>query len=261
MRRGVKARVLVAAGVCLLLGGAVFGQNVLSSQAGFVYYWEGEAAVAGPTRTPGDVNTQLRVDEQLQVRKGWAEVLVTPGAMLRMSEGSALRMKNTSLEAAEFALEAGAAMLEVGRMPTGNTVRMWAGDSEVQVRQNGLYRIDVVAGELRVYGGGAVVKLVGGREVAVKRGLALRMTDTEALPVPFDTLQQDGLHAWSGRRSLSYALENLAAYHKQKRWRYVAQQMFYSPDYDMKLYSNRIPEYRLGEGPARSPLSGRRSPF
>jgi hypothetical protein len=225
----------------------VSAQAILSTRAGLVYYVEGEVAVEGPTRAPADKDLQLRPGERLLIRKGKAEVLVTPGALLRLGDDAVLRMRSTSLEAPELELEAGSSILEVDKMPMGNSVRIRLGDAYVVLKEDGLYRLDYATSNLRVYGGKADVLLPGARAIEVHPRFALRLQGKEATVRRFDSRQQDALHAWAASRSFDAALENVAAYRRQKRWRYQERGLFYDREYNVRLHSDKISERRIGE--------------
>jgi FecR protein len=201
-------------------------QKVVSAKAGLITYLQGPAFVDGQrvvlraTRFP-----QMRNGETLSTSRGRAELLLSPGAVLRLSENSQVRMEDTQLADTRVTLQRGDALIEVVQLPDGNRIQVALADTTTELTRTGLYRFGIVQndtarGTLRVYGGEALVHS-GLRTASVKRGMTVNL-DTGLNPgltvTKFDRKQTDMLHAWSARRSFDLFMSDPEARQKQNHW-------------------------------------------
>ena len=196
-------------------------QKVVSARAGLISYVErgasldGKRVVLKATRFP-----QMR-DGQILSTRGRAEVLLSPGVVLRLAENSQLRMDDGQLSNTRVTLLQGEALVEVVQLAENNRIQVeLAGTSTVLVR-SGLYRFGIspngtVQGTLRVYGGEALVR--SGVKIAdAKRGTTVKLAADLAL-LPFDRKQKDGFHTWAARRSFDLFMSDPDAREKQTHW-------------------------------------------
>jgi hypothetical protein len=129
---------------------------------------------------------------------------------LRIAESSAFRMLSNSLEDTKIELLAGSALLEVGEFDNKlNGLTVQVGEAIIEVTKKGLYRVDKVSAQLRVYEGEATV-VAGGQPLKVKEGRQALLT-VAAGTEKFDKDKGDSFHRWAARRSGYIAMANVAA--------------------------------------------------
>jgi hypothetical protein len=211
----------------LVLCGALFpltAQKVVSARAGLITYLQGPAFLDGKrvilktARFP-----QMRDGETLSTGRsgGRAELLLSPGVVLRLAESSRLRMDDTQLSDTRVTLQQGEALIEVVQLAEGNRIQVELGETSAEFIRAGLYRMGISPNEtaqntLRVYGGEALVRS-GTKIVDAKRGMAVNLNADLALS-PFDRKQTDLLHAWAARRSFELFMSDPDAREKQTHW-------------------------------------------
>ena len=229
-----------------LFGGTyLFGQNVMSARSGMIHYTEGRVLLDGK-------NVESKFGEFPQVKNGLvlaaedgrAEVLLTPGVFLRLSENSSFRMVSDALAATQVEIVSGAAILEVDELLEGNAVTVRVGDAQVAVVKKGLYRIDAEPARLRVYEGEARVTANQDKAV-VKKGRQLELGAVLSAS-NFSTKDTDAFYRWSARRAEYIATANFATarssvinYSRTGNW-------VWNPWYGMFTY---LPGYGFGYSP------------
>src|SRR5215469_17958231 len=126
MRYGV-SRLFVCG---LLAGGLPAGlsfaqQQVISAQSGTVQYVEGTVYADGQKveRKFGQFPA-LRPGDELRTEDGRAEVLLTPGAFLRLSDHSSVRMLSNSLSDTRVEVLTGSVMVECDELLKDNAVSL-----------------------------------------------------------------------------------------------------------------------------------------
>jgi hypothetical protein len=209
MRRGTWLQFAIGG---LLAGGMTAGlgfaqQQIISAQSGTVQYVEGTVYANGQRveRKFGQFPA-LRQGEELRTEDGRAEVLLTPGAFLRVSDHSSVRMLSNHLSNTRVEVLTGSVMVECDELLKDNAVSLvYQGDS-VQLEKHGLYRLDTAPAEFRVYDGEAVIQSASG-ETRLKTG---KRADLGGVLVAqrFDRqLSIDDFYQWSSQRSsnLGYA--------------------------------------------------------
>lgn len=215
VRPGLRLTTLaVGAMLVICAGRSLRAQKVISAKAGLVYFVQGRVSVAGSGRLPaGATLRQLRDGETLSTERGRVEVLLNPGAVLRLGDMSRMRIDDITLTDPRLSLESGSAVVTVSYILKPDLVVVAIGGSEVALTRAGVYRFDVsldatadrAAGKLRVYNGRAEVRR-GNSPVAtlVKRGQAVEFEDLQIATFDtktFDTKKTDDLEQWADRRS------------------------------------------------------------
>jgi uncharacterized membrane protein YgcG len=121
---------------------------------GTVNYIEGQAQLNGQPLSP---DSTLRPGDLLQTAGGYVEILLTPGAFLRLGHATQARMLSAGLADTRVQLLSGTAILEVDQLVDGTQLFVQMSASTAQVRKTGLYSFDsaqqavrVLAGELNV---------------------------------------------------------------------------------------------------------------
>lgn len=196
-----------------LLASAAVGlhaQALISAKSGLIHYVEGRVRLDGRAVEPkfGQF-PHIGVGGVLQTEAGRAEVLLSPGAFLRVAENSQVRLLSDRLSDTRLEVLAGVVLLECAELLKGNALTLQFQAHEIAIRDDGLYRLDADAAELRVYAGQAVVDS-GGPAVTVKKGAALAL-DGSLQTRRFDTKTGDALFRWSKRRAEYIAMANVAS--------------------------------------------------
>jgi hypothetical protein len=186
-------------------------QQIISAQSGTVQYVEGTVFANGQRveRKFGQFPA-LRQGEELRTEDGRAEVLLTPGAFLRVSDHSSVRMVSNRLSDTRVEVLTGSVMVECDELLKDNAVSLvYQGDS-IQLQKHGLYRLDTAPAEFRVYDGEAVVQSASG-ETRLKPG---KKADLDGVLVAqrFDRkLSADDFYQWSSQRSSNLAYATVTA--------------------------------------------------
>ena len=198
-------------GLAAMLASSAVAQNVISAKSGLVHYTEGTVTLAGKPAAPtATYFPEMKNGEELRTELGRAEVLLSPGVFLRVSENSAVRMVSNRLEDTRLELIAGSALLEVGELNAKEQqIEVAIGGSTVEISKRGLYRMDADPAQVRVYDGSLAV-IAGGQTVTVKEG---RQALLGSMPTPekFNKEKGDAFHRWAARRSGYIALANVSA--------------------------------------------------
>ncbi len=186
--------------VSLLFAGAAFAQHLVSAKAGMIQYIEGDVLLDDKLlRLSYGDSVQMENGQSLRTRRGRAEMLITTDIYLRLGKHGLLRMELNRLDDTQFALEQGSALIEVVKRRAKNQIHIRFAGGLVELKKNGLYRLDAGSRQLRVYGGEARVAK-GGKEAKVKSGKKAHL-DTNLELSQFDVNTADSLHRWAAIRS------------------------------------------------------------
>jgi hypothetical protein len=205
------ACMIKAFGLGAVLATALSAQNVISARSGLIHYVEGKVTLNGEQVVVKAAQfPEMKGGQELRTELGRAEVLLSPGAFLRLSEDSAVRMVNNRIEDTRLQVLAGSALLEIGDFDTKEqAITALVGGTGVEVKKRGLYRIDANPPQLRVYDGAATV-VADGQSVTIKAGKQTALTAAIG-PEKFDKDKGDAFLRWAARRSGYIAAANLAA--------------------------------------------------
>ena len=196
----------------LMAAGSAFAQAVISSHSGVVQYVEGRAFLAGKlVDAKFGQFPDIKQNQEFRTEDGRAEILLTPGAFLRLGENSSVRMLDTSLSNTRVELLSGSAMIESTEMPKDNAVQLVYKKDSIQLVKQGLYRLDSEPAQFSVFEGEAVVTdpsgqltLRGGKRTNLAAVLQAENFDRKAD-------DQDALYRWSDRRASYVAQANLVS--------------------------------------------------
>ena len=119
------------------------GQTVRSTRSGLLYFFDGYVFI-------GDEQVQQRFGRfqeigegrVLRTALGRAEVLLTPGVVLRVDENSAIRMVSDSLSDTRIELLRGSAIVEVSHEATNPPDTLIYKNWQVRVPQDSIARVD-----------------------------------------------------------------------------------------------------------------------
>ena len=186
------------------LSAPAYGVN--PARPGTINYVEGQASIAGQALDAKAIGTaELQPGQSLDTQSGKAEILLTPGAFLRLGDNSSLTMLSPSLTDTEVRLEKGRAMVEVAELYPENNLVIMQRAGIVRIVKTGLYEFDADHSLVRVYEGEAVVPQ-GNRDVTVKDKHELTLGGSQNAEKFNEEQSQDDLYRWSSLRS-SYTAE------------------------------------------------------
>ena len=193
--------------VVLLCGSLAVAQpRTISARAGTISYQRGTVYVDDDLvhATYGEHPPfQMRNGQRLRIENGRVELLLGIGVYLRMLGPSAIRMQETKLADTRVVVENGSALIEVAGMNKDARLEVICGDSSIELKHDGSYRVDApaeaMAPKLRIYSGAATV-LRDGIAVKGRTGLAVDLAVGLHLS-KFDLKDSDALQAWAARRS------------------------------------------------------------
>src|SRR5260370_23561490 len=133
-----------------------YGAN--PARPGSINYVEGHASIAGQALDAQAIGSaELQPGQTLDTQIGKAEILLTPGAFLRLGDNSSVTMISPSLTDTEVRLDKGRATVEVAELhPQNNLIVVQHGETE-RLLKTGLYDFDADRNLFRVYEGEAVV--------------------------------------------------------------------------------------------------------
>lgn len=207
-RASALAAMLVSAAVC------ASAQAVISTRSGVVHYFEGKVYLSGqPLESRLGKFANMADGAELRTEQGRAEVLLTPGTVLRVDQNSAIRMLSNSLENTRVELLAGSAMLDAGEAAPGTGLTLIEQGRQITFPQAGLYRLDSAPARVEVREGEAQVAGIGSNPVPVERGMSLPLGE-EALAqgsAPSADEPRDAFDNWSRGREDSIAADNQIA--------------------------------------------------
>ena len=186
--------------VFLLVTVVARAQNLVSAKAGMIQYIEGDVFLDNTLLHLGHGDcVQMENGQNLRTRQGRAEMLVTTDIYLRLGQHGLLRMELNRLDDTQFALEQGSALIEVVKRRSKNQIHIRFADGVIELKKNGLYRLDAGSRRIRVYGGEARVEK-GGKQAKVKSGQRANL-NTHLKLSQFDVHTADSLHRWAAIRS------------------------------------------------------------
>ena len=142
--------------------GAMAGQAVVSARAGVINFLDGSAFLNDqPLQPQAGTFSSVKNGEVLRTEKGRAEVLLTPGVILRIDENSAFRMVSDSLTDTRVEFLRGAAILDSNDAAGKNPVTLTYKTYSIRFEKPGVYRVDSEPGILETYTGQAEITAEG----------------------------------------------------------------------------------------------------
>ena len=181
---------------------------------GAVNYVEGQVSVNGKRVTLKDIGSvRLNQNQVLTTDMGKAEVLLTPGVVLRVGYHSELRMVTTGLSDTSVELVRGEAMVEATDPHPGSGLRILDHGATIRVLKNGLYAFNADTPRVSVFEGKAIVE-AGNRSVTLGKGRQTFLATDTLRSAHFDRNTGD-LYMWSRARDgyLAQASTNWLSYY------------------------------------------------
>ena len=187
-------------------------QSVISTHSGIVHFFEGSVFIGDqPMEQKFGRFPDLAEGVELRTEQGRAEVLLTPGAFLRINDNSAIRMISSQLSDTRVELLAGSAIFESTQYSKDTSVTLIHKTWQVRLPAEGLYRLDAEPPQLRVYQGGAEVAAGdSGNSVRVKSGERLPFAEV-LVAEEFKDDSGDAFSDWAVRRSDAISSDNSIA--------------------------------------------------
>jgi hypothetical protein len=201
------APILISAFLLALL--AASGQSVRSTRSGLFYFFDGSVCIADdPVQQKFGRFPEIGQGRVLRTELGHAEVLLTPGVLIRVDENSAIRMVSDSLSDTRVELLRGSAILEATHEaadpPDTLVYKSW----QVRVPEDSVVRIDSDPAQVRVYSGTAAVSTAGAPGiVTVQRGDLLPLASV-LVTEPASTPASDAFNTWAMNRSSIVSEDN-----------------------------------------------------
>ena len=206
-------RLLTPAALIVFTSAFCAAQNIAPAHSGTVHYFEGDVTVDGVKLVSQVARfTEMKEQSVLQTGMGRAEILLTPGVLLRVGENTSVKMLDNRLISTRVEFVSGIAMLEA--VDSGTTVKdppvtMIYKDFEAQPVRFGIFEMKSEPSELRVFKGEARVT-GNATSVNVKDGSMIDLATTMAAN-KFDAKEGDDLYLWSRDRSAYLSAGNMSS--------------------------------------------------
>lgn len=181
---------------------------------GTINYVEGQVSLDGQSLSPQSVGTaKLGPGHTLNAGEGYVEVLLTPGAFLRLGNNSEAQIISGGLASAQIQLVRGSAILEVDQLIMGTNLAVVMNGATTQVQKNGLYKFDAVQQTVMVLDGKATVRAGGGTTTLGKHDQVLLASKHPLKKRGFQVkaVEAEPLYVWSKARSEDEAQASSAA--------------------------------------------------
>jgi hypothetical protein len=203
---------------------------------GSINYIEGQVSIgteAVDTKSVG--SAVLEAGQSITTGQGKAEVLLTPGAFLRLGGNTSVEMISPSLTNIEVEAQKGHAIVEVTDIYPENNLRVGLNGATALLLKTGLYDFDADRNLVRVIYGKAEVQ-ESGRQVAVNEGHELYLNAVGSLKTEkFDKkTSRDDLYSWSSLRAeyLANANADAAQIYTGSRGSWVGAGWYWDPWFD-----------------------------
>ncbi len=181
---------------------------------GTINYVEGQVSLDGQGLSGRSAGTaRLIPGHALTTTDGYAEVLLTPGAFLRIGHNSEIHIFSAGLVETQVQLARGSALLEVDQLIPGTHLGVVMSGATTQIAKNGLYVFDSTRQAVMVVDGQATVQEAAGTTTLDKRHQVL-LASTHPLKksgFKLKTIETDPLYAWSRARSEDVAQASSSA--------------------------------------------------
>lgn len=186
----------------------VSAQMIVSAKSGVVNYVEGNVLLDGKTIESSITKyTDIKENSVLHTGEGRAEVLLTPGTILRMGESADLKMITNRLIDTRVELQRGSAVVETVQTAKDNSVTVVVNHGAASLAKAGIYRFDTAPPRLEVFHGEAMVE-INGQTIPVSSGRMLMLDGSSAVVEKFNAEDTDALDHWSRQRGQLLAMAN-----------------------------------------------------
>jgi hypothetical protein len=233
---GPVVRFIGVASLALVFTASLPAQYVIGTKAGIIEFIEGNVFLEDKPviLTPGHY-VQMENGQTVRTGKGFAELLLNPGAYIRLGENTLLRVEQNKFSDTQLTLLQGSVLIESIEEIKGNRIRVRLGEDIVEASKVGLYRIEAASKELRVYGGAALVASRN-KEYAVTRDRMVRLNKNH-ISEKFNANETDSLHQWAAKRSFDLFIASPAG---QSHWAPVAMGWLVNTNYHARFRSQKF---------------------
>ena len=177
-------------------------QNPRNARPGTINYVEGQVAIGNQELGADAIGSaELANGQTLTTQTGKAEILLTPGVVLRVADNSAVKMISADLANTQVEVDMGRALLEVSDIHKQNNIRIDENGVSTKLLQKGLYDFDAAHNLVRVFQGKAEVYT--DKKLTLTAGHEVALNSTGKLSAKgFDSKQyEDDFYRWSGLRA------------------------------------------------------------
>ena len=178
---------------------------------GTLNYIEGQVTLNGQFVSRDSIrNLELKPGQVLDTSEGYAEVLLTPGAYLRVGHNSQVRLVTAGLAAARMQLLQGTALIEVDDLIKGTSLAVEMDGTTTQIEKKGLYDFDADQQAVRVFDGKAKI-IQANRSTTLEKGDEVLLTSKHPLKrheFNIKEAKNEPLYVWSAARSEQEAEAN-----------------------------------------------------
>ncbi len=185
-----------------------------NASASALNYVQGQVTLDGEpvTTNPNSEPRQLPAGAMIATTNGSADIMLAPGALLRIGHGTDVQFVTSDGHRAEVRLEKGRANVAVNNVRPGSLLLVDLPNGQTQILKSGLYTFDTASQTVRVFNG-EVGEFPGAninsseKPVKVKEGKEVVLSDPSVRPVKFDRDDsQDGLLPWTGAQETQAAM-------------------------------------------------------
>jgi hypothetical protein len=219
----------------LLAGSMTFAAPAPTPVPGSLNYVEGQVSLDGrPLDNKSVGSAQLGMNQVLATGQGKAEILLSPGAFLRIGNNSSVRMVSPDLINTQVELQHGEAMLEVTAIYKENNLTVREDGALAKITKRGLYEFNADAQTVAVYDGEAQVWR-NDQQIKLKKGRETSLAAPRLRASKFDRNAQDQLYAWSNLRSEyeAQASTQYATFVAGSGWPWWGAGWYWNPYWDM----------------------------
>ena len=178
---------------------------------GTINYVEGQVSLNNqPLGSSGPVVVQP--GQTLATGDGFAELLLTPGAFLRLGHNSEIRLITSGLVETKAQLDRGSAIIEVDQLIKGTNLAVVMNGATAQLEKKGLYDFDAAQQAIKVLDGKATVREAAGSKSIGKDDQLLLASAKPLKKRNFDAnaVKTQPLYVWSEARSQDESQANVA---------------------------------------------------
>jgi hypothetical protein len=218
---------------------SAYAQQAIGVRAGLISCTEGSVYLGDDLLQQAmDLYCTMPERQQLRTGSGRVEMQLGLGAVLRMGANGILRLEDSRLEDVKLLIESGSVLIEIFEKIRGNKVEVHFGNTRMEFREKGLYRIDTERPRLRVYGGKAKLWHCN-KKATVKPGKSADLDNSLKIS-DFDCKQMDSLHRWAARRSFEIFAATAESRNKWNHWVPLFRGWAKNDNFGMSYYSEAI---------------------
>jgi hypothetical protein len=202
---------ILCVAVMALLVFPASAQMVVSAKSGVLNLTDGQVFLnAQPVEATVTHYPDVKEGNTVRTEEGRAEILLTPGVVLRLGDHGSLKMIANRLIDTRLELLSGSAVVEADQIAKDTNVTIVVANAAVTLPKAGLYRFDTQPPRVKVFKGEATVA-IGDQTTPVGAGRQAALGGEQAVVDKFDVDDTDALDRWSHRRGELMAMANVSA--------------------------------------------------